>query len=208
MPEVEVRDLKNKVVGKLELSDQVFQYEASPGLLWEVVRAFQAAQRKGTHSTKNRSAVSGSGQKLWRQKGTGRARVGSIRSPLWRGGGTVHGPSPRDYTQAIPKKKRRGAIRMVLTDKLKNQKLAVLESLELDSHKTRDFLEVLKLLDVQGKTLVVDDRSNRNLYLGSRNVPHVKMVPTEGVNVYDLLNYEHLLISKDAILKLQEVLQR
>lgn len=208
MPEVEVRDLKNKVVGKLELAEEVFQYEASPGLLWEAVRAFQAAQRKGTHATKNRSAVRGGGQKPWRQKGTGRARVGSVRSPLWKGGGIVHGPQPRDYRQAFPKKKKRGAIRLVLTDKLKNKKLAVLESLELESHRTRDFLEVLQLLEVNGKTLIVDDRSNRNLYLGARNVPRLKMVATEGVNIYDLLNHEHLLISKDAVLKLQEMLQK
>jgi large subunit ribosomal protein L4 len=208
MAEVDVRNLKNELVDKLTLADAVFNYEASETLVWEAVNAYLASQRKGTHATKTRDAVSGSGKKLWRQKGTGRARVGSIRSPLWRKGGTVFGPEPRDYTQDFPKKKRRGAIRMVLTDKLKNARLTVVDGLELDSHKTRDFLGVLTALDLNSKVLVVDDRENRNLFLSTRNLPKVKMVPTGGINVYDLLNHDHLLISKRSILELQEVLQR
>ena len=208
MAEVEVRNLKNKVVDQLELADEVFNYTASETLVWEAVRAYRAAQRKGTHATKGRSQVRGGGRKPWRQKGTGRARAGSIRSPIWRGGGTTFGPSPRNYTQAFPKKKRRGALKVVLSDKLKNQKLIVVDEITLESHRTKGFLEVLKTLDLGHKVLVVDDRENRNLYLSSRNVPHVKCVATLSLNVYDLLNCRNLLVSKRAILSLQEVLQK
>lgn len=208
MAEVEVRNIKNKVVGKLALADEVFNYEASPTLVWEAVVAFQAAQRKGTHAAKNRAQVKASNRKPWRQKGTGRARVGSVSSPLWTGGGTVHGPQPRDYTQAFPKKKRRGAMKLVLSDKLKENRLVVMEDLNVGSAKTKDFVAVLKALNIEKKALLVDSRENRDLYLGSRNVPTVKMVPSNGVNVYDLLNYEMLIISKDAVLELQEALQR
>lgn len=206
MAEVEVRDLKNKVVGKLSLADEVFNYEASPTLVWEAVTAFQAAQRKGTHATRNRAAVRGGGHKPWRQKGTGRARVGTLKSPIWVGGGTIHGPQPRNYAQAFPKKKRRGAMKLVLTDKLKNQKLLVVEEMELDSHKTQDFVRVLDNLEIAKKILVVDSRENRNLYLSSRNLPLVKTVASNGVNVYDLVNHETVLISKKALLELQEAL--
>jgi large subunit ribosomal protein L4 len=208
MAEVEVKNLKNKVVEKLDLADEVFAYQAKPSLVWEAVRAFQAAKRKGTHATKGRSAVRGGGQKPWRQKGTGRARVGTVRSPLWAGGGTVHGPSPRDYSQALPKKKRRGAVKLVLTDKLKNDQLYVVDDLSVDSHKTKDVLDLLQGLNLEGKVLVVDSKENRNLYLGSRNLQAVKMVPAGGVNIYDLLKHESLLISKSALMELQEVLQR
>lgn len=208
MAKVEVRNLNNEVVETLELADGVFAYPGSETLVWEAVNAYRAAQRKGTHATRNRSLVRGGGRKPWRQKGTGRARVGSTRSPLWKGGGTVHGPQPRDYRQAFPKKKRRGAVKAVLSEKLKEQRLLVVQDLSLESHRTRDFLAVLKALQVDRKVLVVDDRDNRNLYLGSRNLPQVKMVPTQGVNVYDLLHCDYLLISKRAVLQLQEVLQR
>lgn len=208
MAEVEVKNLKNKVVDQLELADEVFNYTASETLVWEAVRAYQAAQRKGTHATKGRSQVRGGGKKPWRQKGTGRARAGTIRSPIWKAGGTTFGPTPRNYAQALPKKKRRGALKVVLSDKLKNQTLTVVDDFSLESHRTKEFLEVLKTLDIQNKVLVVDDRENRNLYLSSRNVPQVKCVATLGLNVYDLLNCRHLLISKRAILNLQEVLKR
>lgn len=208
MAEVEVRNLKNDVVGKLELSDDVFNYTASETLVWEAVRAYLANQRKGTHSTKNRSAVRGSGKKLWRQKGTGRARVGSVRSPIWRKGGTVFGPQPRDYGQSLPKKKRRGAVKLALTDKLKNGHLLVVEDFTLESHRTRDFAGVLKTLELEGKVLVVDERDNRNLYLGARNLPDVRMTPPSGLNIHELLHHDHLVISRAAILGLQEMLQR
>lgn len=208
MPQVEVKDLKNKVVGKLDLSEKVFAYEASEALVWEAVNAYRAAQRKGTHSTKNRAKVRGGGRKPWRQKGTGRARVGTIRSPLWTGGGTVHGPQPRDYRQALPKKKRRGAVKLVLTDKLKNDRLIVVEKFELDSHKTKDFAGVLEKLGINGKALIADAPGNRNLLLSARNLAGVKPVTATGVNVYDLLNHEHLVISREAVLALQEALTK
>ncbi|HSR68869.1 MAG TPA: 50S ribosomal protein L4 [Acidobacteriota bacterium] len=206
MAQVEVKNLKNKVVEKLDLDPAVFQYQASDTLVWEAVQAYMAAQRKGTHSTKTRGRVRGSGRKLWRQKGTGRARVGSIRTPLWRSGGTVHGPTPRSYAQAFPKKKRRGAVKRVLSDKLESGRLVVIDDLALDSPRTKDFLQALKALDLGNKVLVVDERDNRNLYLGSRNLPQVKMVTTLGVNVYDLLDHETLLISKRSLLALQDLL--
>jgi len=209
MAEVAVKNLKNEVVGKVTLADDVFNYSAAETLVWEAVRAFLAGRRKGTSATKNRSAVRGGSRKLWRQKGTGRARMGGASSPLWRKGGVVFGPSPRDYSQALPKKKRRGAVKVVLTDKLKNDRLIVIEDLGLETHRTRDFAGVLNTLELSGgKVLVVDDRENRNLYLSTRNLPRVKMVPTLGVNVYDLLNHESLVISKRALLELQEVLQK
>jgi len=208
MPNVDVRNLDNKVVGKLELSGEVFEYEASDTLVWEAVTAFLAAQRKGTHATRGRSDVSGGTSKPWRQKGTGRARIGTTRSPLWAGGGTVHGPSPRNYTTAFPKKKRRGAVKLVLSDKLKDQRILVVEDFSLESHRTKDFTRVLKQLELTGKLLLIDSRENRNLYLSSRNVPGVKMVPSDSVNIYDLLNCEKVVFSKEAIIELQEVLQK
>ncbi len=208
MAEVEVRNLENKVVDKLKLADEVFNYSASETLVWEAVRAYLAGQRKGTHATKGRAQVRGGGRKPWRQKGTGRARAGTIRSPLWRAGGTTFGPTPRNYSQAFPKKKRRGAMKLVLSDKLKNQSLTVVEDFSLESHRTKEFLRVLENFKLDKKVLLVDDRENRNLYLSSRNVPGVKLVATGGLNVYDLLNCRHFLITKRAILALQEVLQR
>ena len=208
MAEVEVKNLKNKVVEKLKLADQIFDYSASETLVWEAVRAYLAAQRKGTHATKGRAQVRGGGRKPWRQKGTGRARAGTIRSPLWRAGGITHGPTPRDYTQAFPKKKRRGAMKLVLSDKLRNESLTVLEDFSLDSHRTQDFLGILEKFKLDKKVLLMDDGENRNLYLSSRNVPEVKLVATGGLNVYDLLNCRHFLVTKRAILALQEVLQR
>ena len=208
MAEVEVKNLKNEVVDKLALDDAVFDYTASETLVWEAVRAYLAGQRKGTHATKTRGLVSGAGKKLWRQKGTGRARIGSLRSPLWRKGGTVFGPQPRDYEQSFPKQKRRGALKMVLSDKLRKQKLIVVDALAMEAPKTKDFVGVLQTLNLEKKVLVVDDRDNRNLFLSARNLPQVKMVMSSGLNVYDVLNYDHLLISRRALLDIQEVLQK
>lgn len=207
-PEVQVRNLKNEVVETLPLSRQVFDYQASESLLWEAVTAYRAGRRKGSHSTKTRAEVRGGGRKPWRQKGTGRARAGHIRSPLWRSGGVTFGPKPRNYAQSLSKKKRRGAVKLALSDKLKSEKLLVLASIELDSHKTRNFLEVMGNFDLTRKLLVVDSRKNRNLFLSTRNLPEIKMVPALGVNVYDLLNAEVLMISKASLLELQEVLLR
>ncbi len=208
MAEVEVKNLKNKVVEKLDLSDQVFAYAASDSLVWEAVNAYLAGQRKGTHSTKVRGQVRGGGRKPWRQKGTGRARVGSSRSPLWRGGGVTFGPHPRDYSHPFPKKKRRGAIKMALSDKLNDERILVIEDFELSSHRTREFVGLMKTFGLEKKVLVVDARENRNLFLSTRNLPGIKMVQPIGLNIYDLLNCSHLMISKGSLLELQEVLLR
>jgi large subunit ribosomal protein L4 len=208
MAEVEIKNLKNEVVDSLTLDDKVFDYRASHALVWEAVNAFRAAGRKGTHATRNRAAVRGGGKKPWRQKGTGRARVGSIRSPLWRKGGITFGPSPRDYSYAFPKKKRRGAMKLVLTDRLKNGELTIVDEFNLESHRTRDFVRVLESFELDKKVLVIDDRENRNLYLSSRNLPGVEARLPVGVNIHDLLKCQHILISKRAVLALQEVLQR
>lgn len=208
MPKVEVRDLENKVVEKLDLSEDVFEYEASETLVWEAVTAYLAGRRKGTHATRERSDVRGGGAKPWRQKGTGRARIGTIRSPLWAGGGTVHGPRPRDYSTAFPRKKKRGAVKLVLSDKLKDKRLVVIDDFTLESHRTKDLVAILDKLELNGKLLLVDSRENRNLYLGSRNVPNLKMVAVDSVNIYDLLNCEKVVFSKAAILQMQEVLQK
>jgi large subunit ribosomal protein L4 len=208
MAEIEVRNLANEVVGKLELSDAVFKAEFNQPLIWEAVKHYNDSLRTGTASTKVRGEVSGSGKKLWRQKGTGRARVGSIRSPLWRHGGTVHGPKPRDYSYRFPRKKLQSAMRSALSAKLSENSLAVIESLTPDSCKTKEFQKILTTLGFTGKVLIVDASRNKNLMLSSRNLPKVKLVPGSGVNIFDVVNSNTLLFSRDSILQLQEVLSR
>ena len=158
--------------------------------------------------TKTRHEVSGSGKKLWRQKGTGRARIGSIRSPVWRHGGTVHGPKPRSYSYRFPRKKLQSAMRSALSAKFSENSLAVVEGFPLESPKTKDFLKVLAGLGFTGKVLVVDSSGDRNLTLSSRNLPKIKLVPGTGVNIFDVVNSNTLLFSKDSILQVQEVLSR
>lgn len=208
MAEIEVKNLANEVVGRLELSDEVFNAEFNQPLIWEAVKHYNDSLRAGTASTKGRGEVSGSGKKLWRQKGTGRARIGSIRSPLWRHGGTVHGPKPRDYSYRFPRKKLRGAMRSALSAKLNENCLTVVESFPLESHKTKDFRKILEKFGFTGKVLVVESGENRNLALSSRNLPKVKLVSGTAVNIFDVVNSDMLLFSKDSILQVQEVLSR
>jgi large subunit ribosomal protein L4 len=208
MAEIEVKNLANEVVGRLELSDAVFKAEFNQPLIWEAVKHYNDSHRAGTASTKVRGEVSGSGKKLWRQKGTGRARVGSIRSPLWRHGGTVHGPKPRDYSYRFPRKKLQLAMRSALSAKLSENSLAVVEAFPLENHKTKDFQKILAGLGFTGKVLLVDSSANRNLALSSRNLPKVKLVPGTGVNIFDVVNSNTLLFSKDSILQVQEALNR
>jgi large subunit ribosomal protein L4 len=163
MPSVKVYSLANQEVGEVELLDSVFAAPLNRHLVWEAVNHYRAKGRAGTASTKVRSEVAGSGRKLWKQKGTGRARVGDIRTPKWRGGGTVHGPKPRSFDYAFPKKKRRGALRCVLSDKLTNGSIKVVENWQLEDHKTRNFIKVLDGLKQEKRTLVVDARDNDNL---------------------------------------------
>jgi large subunit ribosomal protein L4 len=208
MAEIEVKNLANEVVGKLELSDAVFKTELNQPLIWEAVKHYNDSLRSGTASTKVRGAVRGSGKKLWKQKGTGRARVGSIRSPLWRHGGTVHGPQPRSYTYRFPRKKLQIAMRSALSAKLNENSLVVVEGFPLGSHKTKDFLKTLTGMGFDGKVLVVDSSGEKNLSLSTRNLPKIKLVPGTGVNIFDVVNSNTLLFSKDSILQVQEVLSR
>jgi large subunit ribosomal protein L4 len=208
MAEIEVKNLANEVVGKLELSDAVFKAEFNQPLIWEAVKHYNDSRRAGTASTKVRGEVRGSGKKLWRQKGTGRARVGSIRSPLWRHGGIVHGPRPRDYSFRFPRKKLRGAMRSALSAKLGENALTVVDAIKIDSPKTREFKKLLDGMGFTGKVLVVDSHENRNLDLSARNLPRVKLVSGSSVNIYDVVNSNTLVFSKESILQLQEVLSR
>jgi len=208
MAEIEVKNLSNEVVGKMELSDAVFKAEFNEALIWEAVKHYNDSLRAGTASTKVRGSVRGSGKKLWRQKGTGRARVGSIRSPLWRHGGTVHGPQPRSYTYSFPRRKLQGALRSALSAKFSENALAVIEALQLETAKTRDFQKILAGLGATGKVLVVNAGENKNLSLSSRNLPKVKLVSGSAVNIFDVVNSNTLLFSRDSILQVQEVLSR
>ncbi len=208
MAEVEIKNLRNEVVGTLKLSDRVFKAEVNEPLIWEAVKHYTDSIRAGTAATKTRAMVRGSGKKLWRQKGTGRARIGSVRSPLWRHGGTVHGPQPRDYSYRFPRRKLRGAMCSALSAKLSENLLTVVDSFGLETCKTKDLRKILDGLAGAGKVLIVDSGRNSNLELSSRNLPGVKLVPGTAVNIYDVLNYRMLLFSKDAILHVQETLSR
>jgi large subunit ribosomal protein L4 len=208
MAEIDVKNLANEVVAKLELSDAVFRAKPNEPLIWEAVKHYADSLRSGTAATKTRREVSGSGKKLWRQKGTGRARIGSIRSPLWRHGGTVHGPQPRSYQYRFPRRKLRGALRSALSAKLGDNALTVVEGLTLENPKTRGLRKVLEGLGTSGRVLVVSSGENRNLLLSSRNLPNVKLVPGSGVNIYDVVNSNALVFTRQAILEMQEVLSR
>lgn len=208
MPNVDVVDLNNEKVGELELADAVFSAEVNEGLLYEAVRHYRACLRRGTAKTKTRHEVSGSGRKLWRQKGTGRARMGSIRSPLWRHGGTVHGPQPRDYSYRLPRKMLLGALRSALSAKLRDGELKVVRSFDLPDHKTKNVRAALTRLAGQASVLLVDNDDNRNLKLGSRNLPRVTLLPSREVTTYHLLQHGRVLLSEAAARKLSEALSR
>src|SRR3954468_20920381 len=180
MPTVKVRNLKNKEVGEVSLSDAVFGVELNESLIHAAVRNYQANGRQGTSATKTRGNVSGSGRKLWKQKGTGRARIASLRSPLWKGGGNVHGPQPRDWSYNLPKKMRKRAICAALSERLREGNLVIIDDWKLDAPKTRDFLTMLGTLKLTGKTLIVDSLKNTNLMLASRNVQSTKVVNSYG----------------------------
>lgn len=206
MPSVDVIDLSNKKVGTLELADEVFAATVNEALLYEAVRHYLAGERRGTASTKTRHEVAGSGKKLWKQKGTGRARMGSIRSPLWRHGGTVHGPQPRDYSYKLPRKMVLGALRSALTAKLRDGELRVVSEFKIAEAKAKLMRKTLDGLDAKRTTLLVDNGENRNLELSSRNLEGVKLVSSRDVNVYDLLGHQQVLVSQEAAKKLSEAL--
>ena len=204
---IDVLNLGGEKVGTFDLADEVFG-AVNEDLLWEAVKHYRAGQRAGTHATKNKKLVSGAGKKLWRQKGTGRARVGSIRSPLWRHGGTVHGPQPRSYDYSFPRKKLLGALRSALAAKVQDGKLVVVENFELKDVKTKTFRQALDKLNAKGKTLLVENGSdNQNLHLSSRNLKGVELVPGNQVHPYHLLRYDSAVFSRPALEKLQESLK-
>ncbi len=207
MAKVEVKNLEGQTLKELDLVDEVFAAPPNQSLLWEAVKAYLAGQRRGTHSTKSRDAVSGGGKKPWRQKGTGRARVGSIRSSLWRHGSIAHGPKPRDYSYHVPRQMLRGALRSALAVKFQEQKLTVVDQFNLEEPKTKAFAGALRKLGVDKSVLVVSDSANRNLELSSRNVEGCDLVRHHKVHAYQVLSHDRLLISEGALTRLAEALR-
>jgi len=211
MANVDVLNLNGEKVGSIELSDEIFgPQQVNEALLWEAVKHYRAALRQGTHATKNRKLVAGSGKKLWKQKGTGRARIGSVRSPLWRHGGTVHGPQPRSYEYPFPRKKLLGALRSALAAKLADGKLTVVDSLEIEEGKTKLYYNALNKLGVTRTVLLVENGKTlaQALVLGARNLPGVELMLNNEVHPYDLLRYERAIFSRPAIEQLVEALQK
>ena len=206
MPKVAVYNSANQQVGDIELNDSVFGVEMNAGLVHQAVVMQLASRRLGTHATKTRGLVRGGGRKPWRQKGTGRARSGSTRSPLWVGGGTVFGPQPRSYAFRMPKKQRRLAIKCALSDKVASGEFIVLDDLQFDAPKTKSVVKMLGDFGVDAKSLIITLDENENVELSSRNIPGVKAINTMGLNVYDILNHTKLFITKAAIEKIEEVL--
>ncbi len=205
MAQIDLYNLSREKVGEVELKDEVFNGPVKPHLFYEVVKWQLAKRRRGTASTKTRAEVSGGGRKPWRQKGLGRARAGSIRSPLWRGGGVVFGPKPRDYSYPLPKKVRKAALRSALSLRYKEGKLILLDGFDLPQIKTKLFVEAMEKLGLKGeKVLIVTDGKDEVLEKSARNVPWAKVLRCEGLNVYDVLNYHHLLILKSALPKIEE----
>jgi len=205
---IDIVNANKESVGSLELKDEVFGGRVNTGLIWESVTQENAAERRGTHQTKNRSAVSGSGKKPWRQKGTGRARVGEIRNPLWRKGGTVFGPMPRSYEYALPRKVKLGALRAALAAKLADGTLVVVDSLKAsgDERKTKATAAMFKKLGVRGKTLVIDVKHDDGFTLTARNIAGVRLVPSSRVTARDVMDTDHVIATREALEKLQESL--
>ena len=204
--QIDIVNSKNEKVGALELSDDVFGGRINSDLIWSAVVQENAAERRGTHATKNRALVSGSGKKPWRQKGTGRARVGEIRNPLWRKGGTVFGPQPRSYQFELPKKVRRGALLAALAQKLSDGAVVVVDRLESSDRKTKSTADLLKRLGATGKTLVIDVKPDQGFTMSARNIAGVKLVSSSSVTARDVIDTSRVVATKDALQKLQEAL--
>ncbi len=205
MPKVDVYDLKGKKVSDIELADSVFGIEPNENIVHSVLVNYLANQRQGTQSTKTRAEVSGGGKKPWRQKGTGRARQGSTRSPQWIKGGIALGPKPRSYRYTVNKKERRLAIKSILSSKVLEKELTVVDKLEVKEIKTKTMAKALTDLKVEGKTLIVLPENNKNVYMSARNIEGVKAITTNNINVFDLLKYTNLILSVDTVKKLEEV---
>lgn len=204
MPTVGLFNQEGKQVGDIQLNDNVFGVEVNTDAMHQVVVALLANKRQGTQSAKTRAEVRGGGIKPWRQKGTGRARQGSIRAPQWIKGGIVFAPKPRDYRMSVPKSMRRVAMKSALTSKVQDGQMVVLETLAFEAPKTKKMVEVLKAFDAK-KTLIVTGESNEVLYKSARNISDVQIMPVNNINVYDLLKFEKLIITKDAVSKIEEV---
>ena len=205
MTTLAVYDIGNQKVSDINLDDRIFDAKINPTLFYDVVRMDLASQRKGTASTKNKALVRGGGAKPWRQKGTGRARAGSRRSPLWRGGGTIFGPMPRGYSFSLPKKVKRAALRAALSLKRQEGKLILLEDFSLEGFKTRQVLEVLRRFQVQD-ALIITDEKNSFLERSARNIPGIEVLRYEGLNVYNILNHEHLILLRPTVEKIEGAL--
>jgi large subunit ribosomal protein L4 len=205
---IAVKNFDNQELRQIELPEAVFNYPFNEHLIHEAVLAYLAGQRRGTHKVKTRAEVSGSGKKLWRQKGTGRARTGDIRNPKWRGGGTVHGPVPRSYEQRMSVREKKSALKSALSQKAADNQIVVLESLDLGSHRTRELLQRLGVLGIEGKALLVDSFDNHNLALAARNDRKLKTVDALAVNVYDVVDRGFLVLSEGALNRLVEVLAK
>src|SRR5438045_4594294 len=207
MPTAKVLDLTCKEVGEIELPEAVFGVPLNEPLIHEAVRSFLANRRAGTSGTKTRGDVEGAGRKLWRQKGTGRARIASLRSPLWKGGGNVHGPQPRDWSYNLPKKMRKRAMCSAISERLREGNLNVVNEWVLEHPKTREFINTLGTLKLGGKTLIVDSLKNTKLMLASRNVQSAKVVNSYGVNIYDLVNHQKVVLTPRTVEELVGILK-
>src|SRR6266851_799323 len=207
MPTVKVRNLENEEVGDLELSEAVFGAPLNESLIHAAVRNVMANGRQGTSATKTRGDVSGSGRKLWKQKGTGRARIASLRSPLWKGGGNAHGPQPRDWSYNLPKKMRKRAMCSAISERLREGNLIIVDEWKFEQGKTREFINTLGSLKLGGKTLIVDSLKNTKLILASRNVQTAKVVNSYGVNIYDLVNHQKLVLTPKTVEELTDILR-
>jgi large subunit ribosomal protein L4 len=205
MPTVDVFNMNSEITGRMELSDSIFGLSVKPHVLHEVVVYQLAKRRAGTAKTKGRSEVRGGGKKPWRQKGSGRARAGTSRSPIWRGGGIIHGPQPRDYEMRVPKKVRRLALKMALSQKVLEEAFKVIDQFKLDRIKTKDFVDLLGRFEL-GKTLVVLPEPDEIIEKSARNIPSVKVLRSEGLNVYDLLNYHSVILSSECVSRIEEAL--
>lgn len=205
MPTVDVYNTNRDVVGQLELSEKIFAVPVKPHVMHEVVLYQLAKRRAGTVKTKGRSDVAGGGKKPWRQKGTGRARAGTSRSPVWRGGGTIHGPQPRSFEMKVPKQVRRLALKMALSQKVLDNDMTVLDQFQLERIKTKDFASILTRFQFR-KTLVVVAQQDDTVEKSARNIPNVKILRSEGLNVYDLLNYTSVILTRETIGKIEEAL--
>ncbi|HPE07129.1 MAG TPA: 50S ribosomal protein L4 [Smithellaceae bacterium] len=205
MAVADVFDIEKKKVAEVELNDAVFGAEVNEATIYDVVKMQLASRRSGTSATKGRNDVSGGGKKPWRQKGTGRARSGSSRSPIWRGGGIVFGPQPRDYSFSVPKKVRKKALISVLSMKVKEEKMTVLRNFQMETISTKAFKKIVDLFGLK-KTLFVIDQDDTVLMKSSRNLKNVKMIRSEGINVYDVLKYEHLVLLEPSIKKIEGAL--